>query len=562
MRFTIGKQILTASLLVVLAFTGLNLYTYYQLQVIEQGYDGVIQRSVPLVVDVKNLNVEVKSQAAAVRGYIISGDKKYVSEYEQSSKAIKTTMDSLEKRLITPEGKEKVTALRNALAEYHRVADQTIVTRAEKGLEASALVMSTAKEKNEIAEKLMVDTVTFLTERMDLRTEQNKALADSIERLIIILDAIILVCAIDGSTWLMRRISRPLAEVVGAAHNIADGDLQVKQIAYKGNDEIADLLKAFTHMAKNLQDIVTQVSRSAEQVAAASEQLTASADQSALAAGQVAETITSVAAGAYTQGTTVEHTSDIVQEMARAIGHIAENSSNVSARSAETSRAATIGSQAMQQATDQMQAINRSVSQSAEVVSKLGESSKQIGEIVDVISGIAGQTNLLALNAAIEAARAGEQGRGFAVVADEVRKLAEQSHEAAQKIAHIVREIQTETTSVVTVMQQGTVDVARGSDVIISTGERFTAIVNLVEHLNSEIQEISAASEQLSASSEEVVKSVDSVKHLAGETAANTQTISAAAEEQSASMEEIAASSQALSRLADELQMVVRRFKI
>ncbi|WP_312561387.1 methyl-accepting chemotaxis protein [Anaerospora sp.] len=562
MRFTIGKQILTASLLVVLAFTGLNLYTYYQLQVIEQGYDGVIQRSVPLVVEVKNLNVEVKSQAAAVRGYIISGDKKYVADYEQSSKLIKTTMDSLEKKLITPEGKEKVTALRNALAEYHRVADQTIVTRAEKGLEASALVMNTAKEKNEIAEKLMVDTVVFLTERMDLRTEQNKALADSIERVIIILDAIILVCAIAGSTWLMRRISRPLADVVAAAHDIADGDLQVKQIAYRGNDEIADLLKAFTHMAKNLQDIVTQVSRSAEQVAAASEQLTASADQSALAAGQVAETITSVAAGAYTQGTTVEHTSDIVQEMARAIGHIAENSSNVSARSAETSRAATIGSQAMQQATDQMQAINRSVSQSAEVVSKLGESSKQIGEIVDVISGIAGQTNLLALNAAIEAARAGEQGRGFAVVADEVRKLAEQSHEAAQKIAHIVREIQTETTSVVTVMQQGTVDVARGSDVIISTGERFTAIVNLVEHLNSEIQEISAASEQLSASSEEVVKSVDSVKHLAGETAANTQTISAAAEEQSASMEEIAASSQALSSLADELQMVVRRFKI
>lgn len=562
MRFTIGKQILTVSLLVVLAFTGLNLYTYYQLQVIEQGYDGVIQRSVPLVVEVKNLNIEVKAQAAAVRGYIISGDRKYVSEYEQSTKEVKKTMDSLEKKLITPEGKEKVTALRNALAEYNRVADQTIVTRAEKGLDAAALVMNTAREKNEIAEKLMVDTVVFLTERMDLRTEQNKDLANSIERVIIILDVIILLCAIAGSTWLMRRISRPLADVVTAAHDIADGDLQIKQIRYTGNDEIGDLLKAFSHMAKNLQEIVTHVSRSAEQVAAASEQLTASADQSALAAGQVAETITSVAAGAYTQGTTVEHTADIVQEMARAIGHIAENSSTVSARSAETSKAATIGSQAMQQATDQMQAINRSVSQSAEVVGKLGESSKQIGEIVDVISGIAGQTNLLALNAAIEAARAGEQGRGFAVVADEVRKLAEQSHEAAQKIAHIVREIQAETTSVVTVMQQGTVDVARGSEVIISTGERFTAIVNLVENLNSEIQEITAASEQLSASSEEVVKSVESVKQLAGETAANTQTISAAAEEQSASMEEIAASSQALSRLADELQMVVRRFRI
>jgi len=562
MRFTIGKQILTASLLVVLAFTGLNLYTYYQLQVIEQGYDGVIQRSVPLVVDVKNLNVEVKSQASAVRGYLITGDNKYVSEYEQSGKTIKTTMESLEKKLITPEGKQKITALRDALAEYHKAADQTVLTRREKGLEAAVQIMATAKTKNDTAEQLMVDTVAFLTERMDLRTEQNKELADSIERVIIILDAIILLCAIAGSTWLMRRISRPLADVVEAAHDIADGDLQVKKIQYEGNDEIGDLLKAFTNMAQNLQQIVTQVSRSAEQVAAASEQLTASADQSAMAAGQVAETITSVAAGAYSQGATVEHAVDVVQEMARAIGHIAGNSSTVSARSAETSRAATAGNQAMQQATDQMQAINRSVSQSAEVVGKLGESSKQIGEIVDVISGIAGQTNLLALNAAIEAARAGEQGRGFAVVADEVRKLAEQSHEAAQKIAHIVREIQTETTSVVTVMQQGTIDVTRGSEVIVSTGERFTAIVSLVEQLNSEIQEISAASEQLSASSEDVVKSVDTVKHLADETAANTQTISAAAEEQSASMEEIAASSQALSRLADELQTVVRKFKI
>jgi methyl-accepting chemotaxis protein len=377
-----------------------------------------------------------------------------------------------------------------------------------------------------------------------------------------ILDVVIFFAACMLAFFLSRHISRPLGEVAKAAQSIADGDLRTRAIAYQANDEIADMLKAFTQMTDKLRHLIGQVAKSVEQVSAASEQLTASSDQSAQASGQVAETISQVATGASNQVTAVEQTVAVVREMTAAINHVATNANNVSMKSGETAQAATAGGEAVRRATNQMQTISQCVAESAKVVQALGASSQQIGEIVEVISGIAGQTNLLALNAAIEAARAGEQGRGFAVVADEVRKLAEQSHEAAQKITIIIQEIQADTQSAVTTMEQGTGEVARGTEVIAATGDQFNQIAVMVQSLNHQIQEISAASEELSASSDNVIHSVDSVKAIAAETAGNTQTISAAAEEQSASMQEIASSSQALANMATELNVIIRKFQV
>ncbi len=169
---------------------------------------------------------------------------------------------------------------------------------------------------------------------------------------------------------------------------------------------------------------------------------------------------------------------------------------------------------------------------------------------------------MLALNAAIEAARAGEQGKGFAVVAEEVRKLAEQSQMAAAEITEIVRVIQTDTAVAVGAMQQGTDDAALGTEVITATGEHFHQIADLVEELDLQIHEISAASGKISSSSNEVANSVDSVKKIADETAVDTQTISAAAQEQTATMQEIASASTSLSQMAEKLSSVVGAFKI
>ncbi|EAX46484.1 methyl-accepting chemotaxis sensory transducer [Thermosinus carboxydivorans Nor1] len=562
MRLTVGKQILVACIIIVLAFTGLNIYTFYHIKAIEAGYEGLINRSAPLVFEVKDVNAELQTQAAAVRAYVITGNDGYMAQYNASRERMDKLLTSLEKKLITPEGRQKMSDLKAALHDYHKVPDAAIQARRTEGMAAAIEYLKDGSAKIINAELQIADFVQFLSERMELRKQQNQEVVSHLERTIVILDVAIFVLAFGAVLWLARRISRPLVAVANGAKQIAGGDLQKCEIAYYGQDEIGELVQAFVTMSTNLRQLVGQVARASEQVAAASEELTASAEQSAQAAGQVAETVSDVAAGALRQTEAVNQAVAVVDQMAAAIGHIAANATEVSAKSEETAKAAATGSEAMTEATAQMEVISQAVSQSAQVVQKLGASSKQIGEIVNVISGIASQTNLLALNAAIEAARAGEQGRGFAVVAEEVRKLAEQSQEAAQKIAGIIKEIQAETDTAVQVMGQGTAEVAKGSQLLTATGERFRTIVTLVQSLNQQIQEISAAAEELSASSSEVVSAVGGIKQVADETAAHTQTISTAAEEQSASMQEVASSSQALARMAEELHAAIRNFKL
>ena len=180
--------------------------------------------------------------------------------------------------------------------------------------------------------------------------------------------------------------------------------------------------------------------------------------------------------------------------------------------------------------------IEQTVTRSSSVVAKLGERSKEIGQIVDTISGIAGQTNLLALNAAIEAARAGEQGRGFAVVAEEVRKLAEQSQGAAKQIAGLIGEIRNDTDSAVVAMNEGTKEVRIGTEVVNNAGQSFRDIYTSVSDVTGQVREISAAIEQMAAGSQQIVSSVKEIDVISKDTSAQAQTVSAATEEQSASM--------------------------
>jgi methyl-accepting chemotaxis protein len=562
MRLTISKQIILAFCLIMLAFSGLIFYTYIDFKGMEVGYSGLVTRSAPLVFEVKDINAELRNQSSLIRGFLISKDERYVQNYQASRAKMDDLLKSIEGKLTTPEGVQEVSELKKVLADYHVVTDEAVRMRREKGVEESQHVLIAGEEKSNIAAAKTNEVVKFLTDRMDLRVQENVVRVNNMKTVIFVCSILVIICSILFSLWFARRIARPLNSVAASARRIAQGDLTDMAIEYQGHDEIADMIGSFKQMGENLRNLIQQVLHSAEQVAAASEELSASSDQTARASSQVAETIEQVAMGAAGQTQAVDHSAAMLQTMLGDITTIAKHSNQVSEKSSHTANTAQAGNSAVNEASDQMKHIAQSVTNSANVVRKLGEGSKRIEEILSVITQIAGQTNLLALNAAIEAARAGEQGKGFAVVAEEVRKLAEQSQAAAAEITEIVRVIQSDTQEAVQAMQQGTEDAARGTEVIIKTGDHFHAIAGLVEELDAQIHEISQATEKIASSGNEVASSVNGVKKIADETASNTQTISAAAEEQTATMEEIASASTSLSQMAEKLQNVVSNFKI
>jgi methyl-accepting chemotaxis protein len=373
---------------------------------------------------------------------------------------------------------------------------------------------------------------------------------------------IVLILAILVILVVSARIARPLQILEGVANRIAGGDLSITNINVNSQDELGRLARAFEIMVDNLRNLVRKIDTSSELVAASAEELTASAHQSSQAANQVAGSIADVSKRTEEQLNVANNTSAVVQQMSDNIQQIAVNVNLVSEQSAQAMEKADEGNKSVDKAVSQMAHIEQTVNKSAGVVANLGERSKEIGQIIDTISGIAGQTNLLALNAAIEAARAGEQGRGFAVVAEEVRKLAEQSQEAAKKIAELISEIQGDTNKAVIAMDEGTREVKLGAEVVNASGQAFLEITALVTQVSGQIGEISSAIKQMANGSRQIVDSVNQIDDLSKKTSGEAQTVAAATEEQSASMEEIASSSQVLAKLATDLREAVNKFVV
>jgi len=363
------------------------------------------------------------------------------------------------------------------------------------------------------------------------------------------------------ATLFSNKITNPIRELVTAMGWVASGDLS-KSVEISTKDEIGTLAMGYNKMIEQLKTLITNVNSSAETLTTASRSLMASGEHSVQAVNQVASTIAELAHGAEQQRSSVEETSTVIEQIAIGIQQVAVSANHVALTTHTTIETSQEGSKAVEKAISQMNIIEITVVNSAMMVTKLGERSKEIGSIIDTISGIAGQTNLLALNAAIEAARAGEQGRGFAVVAEEVRKLAEQSQEAAKHIASLIGEIQNDTGKAVIAMNDGTREVKIGAEVVTSAGKSFHNIAELIMEVSNQVNHISAASQQMASGSQQIVASINKISEVSTKAAGQTQNVSAVTEEQSASMEEIAASSQALAKMAEDLTQAVNKFKI
>ncbi len=556
-----AKMVIYFLLVVFVTSTGF-VYTIWKVDEAAELADNVNQRELPRLVKTTRININVSDEIVAMRGYYIYKDPQMISDYKKLADENVKLEAELISASVNPEAKLLITEVKALDDKYSELAEKKFVPLMQAGKQEEAL--------QALAE--MAPMVKALNAKIEeYQTYRNKEISDALKLTVantqqarlaaIIAAALSAVLGIVIGFFAARSIARPVNQLATVAQKVAGGDL-TEQVVVDRKDEIGQLATAFNTMVVQLKSLIKQITASAEHVAASSEELTASSEQSAQAANQIATSTTGMANGATEQLAAANETSAVVEQMSAGIQQVAANTNHVSEQSAQAADKAKEGGKAVERAVSQMVQLEGTVNTSANVVTKLGERSKEIGQIVDTISGIAGQTNLLALNAAIEAARAGEQGRGFAVVAEEVRKLAEQSQEAAKKIAELIGEIQGDTDKAVAAMNDGTREVKTGTEVVNAAGVAFREIVELVSQVSDQVREISAAIQQMASGSQQIVGAVKKIDTLSKASAGEAQSVSAATEEQLASMEEIATSSQALAKLAQDLQSAVARFRI
>ncbi len=337
-------------------------------------------------------------------------------------------LEQIEKTNLDSSGRDKLAALKASMQKYRTARGQVIeLARQNHRAEAYALYAADVEPLEVTANNNCIELSKYFVEMSaTVNTDSQNASTSANQMIFAIIFIALVILGLSG-WYITRKITTPLQHMVSVCKEFASGDFREKPHKIFSKDEIGQLADALINMQHSLRKLMKNVNESAEQLAASSEELTASADQSAQAANQVAGSITNVATAAEQQLAVTNDTFSVVQQMSAGTQQVAANANEVAEQSAKAASSAIDGNKSVEKAVNQMAHIEQTVTASAQVVAKLGKRSKEIGQIIDTISGIAGQTNLLALNAAIEAARAGEQGRGFAVVAEEVRKLAEQS---------------------------------------------------------------------------------------------------------------------------------------
>ena len=358
-----------------------------------------------------------------------------------------------------------------------------------------------------------------------------------------------------------RAFTRPLDTVVDSVRAACQGEIG-RKVEVKGEDEIGVLADDCNHLIESLSDIASNVRRSAESVSAAATELSASSEEINSSTMEISTSVQQIAHGAELQSRKVEETTSAMEAIVATVASVSQRADEASKITQDASRFASHGEEATAQAIAKIDQVQQAIVTLASSVELLGRRSEEIGKIVDVITSIADQTNLLSLNAAIEAARAGESGRGFSVVAEEVRKLAEGSGKAAEQIGELIKEVQSETGKAVKYMEIGTREVAVGTEVVGRSGSTLVEITEAVNRTAELADRIASAMADQRERTVAVDRAMHDIAAVVEENAASAQETAAAAEEQTACMEEVSSSAQDLADMAHRLEDSVHIFRV
>ncbi|MEK4666796.1 methyl-accepting chemotaxis protein [Niallia sp. FSL R7-0271] len=492
--------------------------------------------------DIRNsqLNEMYKKTTDEIDQYVSKLDQLDLSSEEQ------TALDQYKQSLteISETTNEALAlALDNKNAEAYRLYSEEVIRKRE---EMTDLLESLQKANEDQASKI---------------AQENKDNYSTTLVLSISIIAVFLVLSVLFGLYISRTITNPIKKLKGLMESGENGDFSQRS-DYASKDEVGSLSLSFNSMADGIKELVETIGETSQALASSSEELSASSEESSKASEHISETIQELASSSENQMRLMASSSEGINNVTASTEKISENAEKVAQTASSTAEASKEGLQNIEEVTAQMNSINTNVGNLAMSIDTLEGRIKEIGEITKAITDISSQTNLLALNAAIEAARAGEQGKGFAVVADEVRKLAEQSAQSAEQITSLIGQIQGDTRVTIQSMSSAKNEVDLGLNIVKNAGESFGKIEVSVLDLVSLFENVFTSLKELKENTEVINVSVMEVNSMAGEAAANTENVSAATEEQVASMEEIAASSSSLANLAESLQELIQKFKV
>ena len=503
-------------------------------------------------------------QGVYSRATILDPSQHNINSFKDHREQLSTTIEQFGQLAQSEEMKNIYQQLSAANAsfsghadEYERVVSHKQMARAEE------YVTGALEETNDTLLVATDEALAFQhTQLKNIQQEADTAIYNSLlsSVVIFIIATIIIIVTI---MYVRRAITTPLQHIVRRTEIIAQGDLSLPDLPVKSaDDEIGQLSAAFNMMKSNLQNLIFHVQNSTENLHAAAQQLSASTEEMSASAEYATEQVAATTTNARLSADAAAESSRAVDETAHGVRKIAQATQQLAHTSSDTSEAATSGLVAIEQAQQQIETINVSTQTLNGLVLKLTQQSEEIHVMTKTITDITDQTNLLALNAAIEAARAGEAGKGFAVVADEVRKLAEQSRQSADAITTLTRAIQADTSNVEQALANSLISVEDGVSIIQHAGQSFTTITTAVDQMTTQIQEISATSEQLSVNAEQVATSVNGISNGATETFAHTHELSENMHEQAAAMNQLTEVSMRVAESAAQLQDEIHKFKV